>query len=482
MPNLPLNEHQICVYDRFDPRTLTPLNAETEVRVRELADIVQQVQGRTVLDIGCNSGLTTLLAAKAGALHVLAVAVNHTLVEGLNSLAQDHGVAIEAVHCNFWDIPEEQECEVVFAFEVIHWLVQQGARHDDIASRLRRMTLGKLFVETPWDSTEPSIAHGTSGSEVEAYSARDLIRALIAVGFSVSVLHFSQYFAGASCRVMLEASVERPVASESIALHFNRISPTSLLLADRDWGETILSHIARQDDGPFLGLVRGSRGFLAQRDQECGYLTPFLEEAKGLWEAFEDERVFDSLLDTALEASLALWEVGSQDPSWEVNNDNRSLVEDGLCELLLGQEAVGELITPEGRNAAARILGAYSRSPEPCDSVAHGDLHPSNVLVTEAGTRVIDLENLRPAPAFVDLLRIAPWMSGRTEMWWARVREMENAIGRRIEERDLAVAIAILLRHAAISDELPAEASLNGINWILAEVVPHVLGQAVESR
>ena len=62
---LPLPENA-CAYERYDPETLEPLNEETYVRLQELGWSKADFAGRSVLDIGCNSGLLTMRASVGG--------------------------------------------------------------------------------------------------------------------------------------------------------------------------------------------------------------------------------------------------------------------------------------------------------------------------------------------------------------------------------------------------------------------------------
>jgi hypothetical protein len=55
-----------CVYEHYDLKTLEPLNNETFIRLQEQGWKTQDFSGRTVLDIGCNSGLLTRARPSAG--------------------------------------------------------------------------------------------------------------------------------------------------------------------------------------------------------------------------------------------------------------------------------------------------------------------------------------------------------------------------------------------------------------------------------
>lgn len=203
-----LEPRRVCAYQRYDRDTLDPENEETEIRVAELAHVLDAVRGRRVLDLGCNGGLSSLLAARAGAASVDGIDVDTELVRRLNETAERMDLPVHAEAIPFWDCPIDRRADVVFAFEIVHWLVDQGSELPAIARRLRALTGQVMFIETPWDTSEPSIAAAGSMDE-NRYSARDLIECLLAEGFNVRIMHFSRYFLGASKRVMIEA---RPVA------------------------------------------------------------------------------------------------------------------------------------------------------------------------------------------------------------------------------------------------------------------------------
>ena len=76
--NLPKNT---CAYECFDPDTLEPLNDVTFTRLAELGWAPTEFKDKEVLDIGCNSGLLSIYAARLGAKHVYAYDVQQPLVD-----------------------------------------------------------------------------------------------------------------------------------------------------------------------------------------------------------------------------------------------------------------------------------------------------------------------------------------------------------------------------------------------------------------
>lgn len=68
-----------------------------------------------------------------------------------------------------------------------------------------------------------------------------------------------------------------------------------------------------------------------------------------------------------------------------------------------------------------RIRGAWERSGEPARLRLHGDCHPGNILWTDAGPHIVDLDDARMGPAVQDL-----WMflSGDREHMQARLADV----------------------------------------------------------
>src|SRR5437764_9177079 len=79
-----------CVYGQFDPRSLTPTTPETEYRVRQLGWTRDEFEGRSVLDIGCNRGVLSVVAAQLGATSVQAVDPNQEFLDAIAEIAAIH--------------------------------------------------------------------------------------------------------------------------------------------------------------------------------------------------------------------------------------------------------------------------------------------------------------------------------------------------------------------------------------------------------
>lgn len=194
-----------CTYQDFNPITLAPLNDETSIRKIELSTFLHEVAGKKVLDIGANAGFASILAALSGASEVLAIDVQQGYLDNINSIASNHKLKISTRLRNFRDLDSNfDKCDIVFCFEVVHWLFHQGYKPDDIFQKLADITGQVLYLETPWDISEPSILNKMNET-MNQYDFRIVVEGLLGNGFAVEILYFSEYFGGKSKRVMLRA-------------------------------------------------------------------------------------------------------------------------------------------------------------------------------------------------------------------------------------------------------------------------------------
>jgi 2-polyprenyl-3-methyl-5-hydroxy-6-metoxy-1,4-benzoquinol methylase len=130
-----------CAYERYDPKTLEPLNSETYIRLQELGWSAQDFTGRTVLDIGCNSGLLTMYALRLGAVKVDACDVQPAFVEFVFSVVQAHGLPVTVSRINFDELcPAKRKADIVLFMELLHWVVSQGLELRKVISRLAELT------------------------------------------------------------------------------------------------------------------------------------------------------------------------------------------------------------------------------------------------------------------------------------------------------------------------------------------------------
>ena len=183
-----------CSYCLFDGPDLVPSNEATKKRIESLMLDNYDFQHRSVLDIGSNSGLISLiLASKMGA-NVFAIDVQETMVLGLKKFISDHNIkSIETSCFNFMDLDNSRSYDFVFFLEVLHWAVHQGHKIDAVLMKVASLTRGTLFIEFPWDANEPAIINQTQLKESD-YSSYDIFRVLTSYFSEVRILGFQTYF------------------------------------------------------------------------------------------------------------------------------------------------------------------------------------------------------------------------------------------------------------------------------------------------
>jgi len=204
-----------CVYERYDPVTLEPQNTETYVRLQELGWTVDDFKGRTVLDIGCNSGLLSVYALRLGAAKVHACDAQPVFTDFLSRIVQERNLPITVEQSSFDKLePAKHKADIVLFMEVLHWAVAQGLTLTDIACRLAALTEHVLYLEFPWSVEEPSIRAQTKLTK-ETYSADIVLDELTKYFTNVRVVRFMRYFgfASQSKRILIEAREKRPEVS-----------------------------------------------------------------------------------------------------------------------------------------------------------------------------------------------------------------------------------------------------------------------------
>ncbi len=192
-----------CTYQMYDLSTLEPIGLESETRLKELDFLRELVVDQQVLDIGTNSGIVAIQAAKWGAKRILATDVNKQLIDHLQTTVEAHGLAISANICAFKSLdPIIHKSDIVLCLEVIHWLVHQGNPISEIVEKLDSLTNKTLIIETPWDKSEKSI-QARMNSSLEHYSLPEILDSFLQIGYKIQILYFATYFTDQSTRVMI---------------------------------------------------------------------------------------------------------------------------------------------------------------------------------------------------------------------------------------------------------------------------------------
>lgn len=183
----------VLPYQRFSVEPLTPLSVETERRIAQLMDDLRFVSGLTVLDIGCASGLASIIALSLGAKVVKAVDVDARYLSSIQGWANQTRRPLESRQADFLSLGEPDRSEVVLLLEVYHWLAHQGLSPQVVAGKLCELASRYILLESPFDSQDPSILRAMAGRTNE-YRLDILLDSLVKSGWTVRFLGITDYF------------------------------------------------------------------------------------------------------------------------------------------------------------------------------------------------------------------------------------------------------------------------------------------------
>ena len=470
--NLELPENT-CAYERYDPDTLEPLSSEAEVRLQELGWSARDFAGKTVLDIGCNSGFLTLHALRLGAARIHACDVQPALVEFVSRVVAAKKLPVTVTRTAFNDLrPQEDGADIVLFMEVLHWAVSQGLPLRRVIQRLTELTRELLYLEFPWSIKEPSIQKQTKLTE-ELYSAEAVLDELTRYFTEVRIVRFMRYFGfnSRSVRVLVEARGKRPEAevlsqlpnvysldtplsrgrNESYLLS----SPRGPLVAKLLTASSPLSRIPRSlcdrmfneiaDNKPRTILLpeKFQDSFLLISPEEKRWMTfpfvgrvPFLSKRKAPSTKLEplidlfinvrrDLRPVSGDLLAALRENNVYPNVAAvvvPDAPWLVNPEELEPIRESLL------QAIAEL---------------QALDPMLLDSLCHGDLQTGNFVLDENNqVKVIDLDNICVSPIYSDGLVGLIWRGFGREGFGAFCGKLAREEVRPATKTDATFAIA----------------------------------------
>ncbi len=423
-----------CSYSHFDPKTLAPLNESTARRMRETGFTAQELSGRHVLDIGCHTGHLSFIAAKLGAASVRSYDVTPAFIEELRASLAQNGLPVTAERKGFSDIdPELDRADVVFFFEVIHWVVSQGTPIPQAIAKLAQLTRERLFIEFPWNADEPSIRAQTKLT-AESYDSSLILKELCRYFRSVEIRQFMSYAGtdGPSVRALVTATGKK--TSGALLSSFPDLTGLEMPLpwgrgncvflegrercyvAKRPAPESSLNDV----DPKLLGEL-----FAALHGATDGPLAlPLERNGEYVHQGAEGERimVFEWLDDPpvtapppprlSLETRIHI--------ALEVSKQLARVPED--LAKRLGETSMSRALNPEQMRALASRCGsvlsvdreridhwidvARTLDPKKHQRICHGDLNSSNVLEVDGSTRVVDLDNFLVGSPYTDVLFI----------------------------------------------------------------------------
>ena len=423
-----------CAYEDYDPGTLVPRNRSTYLRLLELGWKEETFLGKDVLDIGCNSGILSIEAHRLGAASVRSVDVQRPLVDFFGDVVARHKLPIDVSMASLDQLDAKSDgADVVLFMEVLHWVVDQGGSVSNAIAKLASLTRETLFLETPWDINEPSIA-ARNRLTVKEYDVAAILRELQRHFEHVQVQRFMTYFGYMrdSQRVLIKASGRR--AASDVLARLGDAQPLDVSLALGPNSVGLLS----SPRGPIVLKTLPTKSILARVDKTT--LTGFVEHLGAAKNSVivPPERIGDSYV---VEGEDGRWhmlfafvgDLGDHFPE----RRSHTAVDDPVGVAVATTKALAgmpDAIVKEFRDQSKRIsiydldvlsddiLGALEREgivasvrqsidratdydAEWEDAIVHYDLQTGNMITDPDGRdRVIDIDLIRTGTAYSDLL------------------------------------------------------------------------------
>ncbi|MBL8350001.1 MAG: methyltransferase domain-containing protein [Burkholderiaceae bacterium] len=483
-----------CAYEIYDPQTLEPANDSTYIRLMELGWRSEEFSGKSVLDIGANSGILSVYAHQLGASKVHSTDVQKPLVEFFSAVVERHGLPITVERRGFDELdPQTHGADIVCLMEVLHWLVDQGGSVADAIAHAARLTRDILYLETPWDVREPSIALKGIVRE-DQYNIELIVRELSRHFRDVRIVRFMTYFGAMkdSKRVLLRASGRREMSLPLVRLGDANLvqvpmvrGPNQVELVttpggpkvlkrlpvhcaltrlDEGTGEALCAHLAGLRDPVLVPPERiGGRFVYRGPDQRDYMLFPFVGRLRNF---FPTPRAPETVPD-AMEVAVALRKDLRQVP-FEIVAKLRAVsgpVPAPLIDSIPGDIAakvagsdVGDLC----RGAAIRMAD-YDRQRE--DAVTHGDVQIGNMVLNPAGrSRIVDLDLMRSGTPYSDVLSCAIYNGADAQALKQALAAVAAGESRPLEQFDIDFSVAqsvAWLRSRCAADVPVSEGQLN---------------------
>ena len=471
VPLLKLPENT-CAYERYNPNTLEPENKETYVRLQELGWSAQDFGGRSVLDIGCNSGLLTFHALRLGAAHVHACDVQPPLVEFVSRVvaARRLPVAVEQIAFDKLQ-PSQHKADIVLFMEVLHWAVSQGMELRSVIQRLAALTEHLLYIEFPWSIKEPSIRAQTKLTE-ETYSSDAVLDELTRHFGNVRVVRFMRYFGfdSPSRRILIEAREKRRETtvltqlpgtySLDVALSLGRNE--SFLLSSAE-GPLVAKLLAKES--PMTRLPEAVRNemfdeinnrqpltLVAPKRYHGKYLFPappdrhwmmfpFVGRLPSAGKAKAFRADFDALIDLVIKVRRDLRDFPSGLRHTLIEHLLFMNVQPILAAAVWRDEASQLQEFADGIESALDDLNTLGVGK--LDALCHGDLQTGNVILDEHDRpRVIDLDNLCVGTIYSDGLTGLMWRGASAEKLQIFCEKLAEEESRSVARYDVYLAIA----------------------------------------
>lgn len=461
-----------CRYEMYDLETLIPSNDSTRIRLIECNWDRAVFDGKTVLDIGCNSGALSVFAARNGASSVLAVDVQPALLDFVDQVQKRHDLKITTKRSTLASLnPQDDIADVVLCMEVLHWVVHQGGDIPTAISQLAALTKETLYVETPWDVSEPSIADRPE-YPFDKYNIETIIRELSRHFAIVQIEKFMTYFGKMenSKRVLIKAQHRRTSSlgarhiqdANLVGISLGRGVNESQLVTSRG-GPKVLKTIP--ENSVFVSLtnerINELCGFLSLRSTETFIVAP--------------EKLGDNFVQKEVDGKTYMLFpfVGELDDYFPSRRTPKAAKEPlaaaarvsrhfasaplGLVEAIRGvskklpyfdiTKIADKYYTQFSREGlikiieeSAEIIKNYDQKDE--ISLIHFDLQLGN-FVRGAGGRdyVVDLDLIRSGPLYSDLFSCAIYTGATAATLETHYHSIAEEIPRKAMRLDIAFAI-----------------------------------------
>lgn len=432
MSQTPTAAERACSYSYFDPDTFEPLNEDTRMRLLEVDFRKADFEGKTVLDIGCNTGLLSFEALAKGAKSVSAIDVQPVLVEYVQELLAQKDLPMTVVLKPFHKLDEEQDqADIVLFFEVIHWLVSQGRSIREVIAKLAGLTRQKLFIEFPWSVREPSIEAQTSLG-YDDYDASLILDELNKHFETVKIERFMHYFGyeSRSVRVLVTAEGRKitgrllPYLPDLIG--FERSFPwgrgrSRYVLGQK--GEYLVKRIAPESRLRLLDpdLLTALFDGLSDSDTQVLSLPVKLGQGYAV-DAFGDDVMAFEWLGEPMQTVAPHWKISVTDHvrlACQVTRQMCCLKPD-LLDALRSSNFFAALSpsilmkrftdTTPYHNLAPEVIQPWAKvveglEPSDYSHLFHGDLNTSNIInLADGDLRAVDFDNFSLGSPVLDVL------------------------------------------------------------------------------
>lgn len=426
-----------CRYEIYDAETLKPENESTYVRLMELGWSQEDFAGKTVLDIGCNSGALSVYASQLGAKHIKSVDIQTELVSFFSKVVKEHSLPISVASAGVNDLdPQKDKADIVLLMEVLHWLVDQGMTVADSISKIASLTAETLYIETPWDISEPAIAR--KGIIKHSDYNMDLIINELSKHFeNVCFVRFMTYFGRMkdSRRVLIRASGRRTAALSLSKLRDANLVSVSLVrgsnhieMVTTPDGVKVLKTLPRNSailklpnktlEDIFAVLALDSNKVIVTPERigesvlylaEDGHsymLFPFVGELSNFFPKPLAHKPVQEPLQVALDVRRALRGVSTN----TINTLREHTPKLPMIDLSALYATIGERSDAIRLKEFLREMIAHKDkvTMETLDAVIHGDLQSGNMLTSPMGEpKVVDLDLIRCGMIYSDILTCA---------------------------------------------------------------------------